>query len=1036
MTPPRPKPVPTRRAERAARAVPAWTAWLLPALLVAWLLTGGRPAWALDRTLHLQQFHHRAWTAADGVPMETWAMAQTPDGLLWMGGPNGLTAFDGVRFERFRPNPPELFPSAAVGRLVAMSNGDLWAGFFPRGLVRIRGGQVWRVPEDEAVAAARIRFIAEGSGGTVWAGSPTGLFRFDGTSWTRIGPEHGVPTRAIDGVVADGRGTVWVCDDERLLALPQGEARFRPVGDCAGAVSLQVIRGEMWFVHPQEMRKAPAVSQAPLTRDPLLATRRGSSTIADREGNLWTVYCPAGLCRRRLPWPLEGDRVPLTGEPERMAAPEGLSGDFGMMILEDAEGSLWVATKSGLDRFRRSPLVPAPMPRATSNYALSAEADGAVMVSAYSPVASSLWRMAGPAGEGQREAGPQGQITAMGRDRAGRLWMGGPSGLWRREGTRWTEVPRPPALGERWINGIVPSGDGVLVAFQRAGVQRWEDGRWTPLTLPGEAGPIEAAVAASADGTLWLGLQANQLWRWRDGEATRFGPEEGVDVGDVRHVHAGRTRLLIAGDFGVSLLRGDRFIPLVADGQETLAGVSGIVETANGDLWLNARKGAVHVRREALERFLADPRQPLALEVLDALDGYPGSATSFWPQPSVVEGRDGRLWFAGTTGVAWLDPLQPRRNTVAPVVRITGLRAGGAEYPVGAPLVLPRLTDMMELRFSAASLAVPERVRFRYRLEGVDARWREAGGRRETVYTSLSPGRYRFRVLALNNDGLAAREEAVQEIEIPAAFHQTLWFRALCVAAAAALAWGLHRLRLRQAARRAREQMRTRMAERERIARELHDTLLQGVQGLILRVEAHSAQLPMAHPVREAIDADLVMADEVLDESRRRVMALRGAGETGSSLPRELEDIAAQLARDYDGEFHLVTVGRERPLRPEVRDELRLILGEALLNAFRHAHADRITMSWRFGGWWLRVTLRDDGTGMLPALAAQGRPGHLGLASMRERAKGLGARLRITSAPGRGTAVALVMRASKAYGNEAAPASPADGDEQAGAARA
>jgi signal transduction histidine kinase len=165
-------------------------------------------------------------------------------------------------------------------------------------------------------------------------------------------------------------------------------------------------------------------------------------------------------------------------------------------------------------------------------------------------------------------------------------------------------------------------------------------------------------------------------------------------------------------------------------------------------------------------------------------------------------------------------------------------------------------------------------------------------------------------------------------------------------------------------------------------------------------------------------------------------MALRGAGETGSSLPRELEDIAAQLARDYDGEFHLVTVGRERPLRPEVRDELRLILGEALLNAFRHAHADRITMSWRFGGWWLRVTLRDDGTGMPPALAAQGRPGHLGLASMRERAKGLGARLRITSAPGRGTVVALVMRASKAYGNEAAPASPADGGEQAGAARA
>ncbi len=1006
-------PIPCLRALQGHAAIRWRRAFVL---LAVWLLGAGMPAWALDRGLALSQFHHRSWSAADGAPMETWTMAQTPDGLLWMGGPSGLTRFDGVRFERFRPGPPAAMPGGAVAKVVAMSNGDLWVAFFPRGLARIRGDAVWQVPTTGPQGASRILFLAEGAGGTVWAASATELFRFDGEHWERLGEAWGLPGRAIDGLVVDGRGTVWLCDDDRLLGLPQGATRFREGGDCNGVTSLQVIRGEGWRVYERDMRRMPALSQEPVTRDVLLATRRGSSTIADREGNLWTVFCPAGLCRRRLPWPLTGDRVPLTGEVEQMGAPQGLSGDFGMMILEDAEGSLWVATKTGLDRFRRAALVPAAMPRATSNYALAAESDGAVTVSAFSPVASTQWRLSGNASEAAKQPAPSAQITAMGRDGKGMLWMGGPDGLWRREGTRWEEVVRPPGVGERWINGIVPYGTGVLVAFRRSGLQTWENGRWQPLSLPGQPAPDEASMAAAGGGTFWFGLKENRVLRWDGRAVTAFGPADGIDVGDVLLVHAGRTQVLIAGDRSVALWHGGRFVTLDVDGEDLLAGVSGIAETANGDLWFNARKGAVHVRAEDLRRFLDDPRHPLRCTLLDAVDGYPGSATSFWPQPSVVEGADGRLWFAGTTGVSWLDPLQPRGNSVPPVVRITGVRVGVVEYAPGHAVELPRSADMMELRFSAASLAVPERVRFRYRLDGVDSRWRDAGSRRETVYNSLSPGSYRFRVVAINNDGVAAREEAVQDIVIPAAFHQTWWFRALCVAAAAVAVWALHRLRLRQAARQARETMRTRMAERERIARELHDTLLQGVQGLILRFESHLARLPASHPVRAAMDADLAMADEVLDDSRRRVMALRGAAERNGGLPRELEDIAAQLARDYDGEFHLELRGRERALRPEVRDELRLLFGEALLNAFRHAQAGRITMTWHFGRWRLRVALRDDGAGMPAELVANGRPGHLGLASMRERAAGLGATLKIASAIGKGTAVRLSMRASRAYG--------------------
>lgn len=988
---------------------------LAATVVLLWASLAGPPAaWALDADLRLSQFQHRAWTAADGAPTETWAMTQSTDGLIWMGGPGGLLRFDGLRFERFPTSKTTPFPAGAVLRVMAASNGDLWVSFFPRGLVRIRQGQVWQVPESEPVAAQRVRYLSEDADGRIWVGGESAFFRFDGEHWTRADEIPGFGGMPLGGLVIDGRGTVWVCARDRLVqALPRGATRFQTVGDCTDARSMPVTDGRVWIVDAKSARRMPEVSQAPLLPRLTWGARRSSPTWLDREGNLWSLYCPAGLCRRKLPISTS-DAIDLPEPPERMGVAEGLSGDFGMTMMEDVEGNLWVATKTGLDRFRRAALVPAELPRGTSNYALAAEPDGSVWAAASATGTYSKWRLSG-VGDAASLPAPNVQVTAVGRDAQGRLLMGGSSGLWRREGERWVELPRPVGAQGRWVLGIAAQGGSMLASFQKLGVQRFDDGVWQPLAVPGESGPVEAALAVAPDDAVWLGLKNNRVLRLKDGAVRRFGPEEGVDVGDPFLVYAGRTRVLVAGGLGVDVLHGDRFVPLMSESADALMGVSGIVETANGDLWLNGRKGAVQVSKADLDAFLADPRKPLRHALIDALDGYPVSATSFWPQPSVVEATDGRLWFAGITGVAWLDPSRLTRNPVAPVARVTGVRADGVEYPPGAPLRLPIKTSMLELRFSAASLSIPERVRFRFKLEGQDRGWRDRTSRRETLYTNLAPGRYVFHLQAFNNDGVPAAGETLQVIEIPAAFYQTLWFRALCVLAAMALIWALHRLRMRQAARAAREKLRTRLAERERIARELHDTLLQGVQGLILRFEANATRLPIDHPARAAMEQDLALADEVLDESRRRVMALRSTPAAAGSLARELEDVIAQLARDYDGECRVEIEGRERPLRAEVREELRLIFGEALLNAFRHADATRMTLCLRYGWRGLRVTLSDDGRGIAPKLLADGRPGHLGLVAMRERAKAIGARLSVASRVGKGTTVALRLRASKAY---------------------
>jgi signal transduction histidine kinase len=501
-----------------------------------------------------------------------------------------------------------------------------------------------------------------------------------------------------------------------------------------------------------------------------------------------------------------------------------------------------------------------------------------------------------------------------------------------------------------------------------------------------------------------------------------YAAPQGLQVGNVLSILAQEGEVWIGGELGLARIEGARAVPMHSDAGAPFRGVSGIVRARNGDLWLNGVNGIVRIDADEIEALARDPRHPLHCETFNYLDGLPGTAVQLRPQPSAIETTDGLIWFSMTAGLVSIDPALLVRNSLPPPVTIWSVSSGSERYPnLGGPIRLPVNTTDLQVEYSAGSLTVPERVRFRYKLDGLDRHWQEAGARREAQYTNLGPGHYTFRVIAANNDGVWNEAGASVAFTIAPAFYQTWYFYGLCALAFIALLAMFYRMRVRQVAAQVRARLEARLSERERIARELHDTLLQGIQGLIWRFQAATDRIPQGEPARKLMEQSLDRADRLLGESRDRVKDLRP---TASESPDLSDALAAEGASLRSGLSLAVSVqGLARDLHPIAREEILLIGREALGNAFLHANAQTIEVELTYGDAALQLRVRDDGRGIdAGVLDAGGRPGHFGLVGMRERANKLGANLDIWSKPGAGTEVDLRVPARVAYDDTRKPA--------------
>ncbi|MFD1952150.1 two-component regulator propeller domain-containing protein [Sphingomonas arantia] len=969
----------------------------------------------------LQQLRHTAWTSRDGAPPEIWALAQSNDGYLWLGTGSGLYRFDGARFEKFRPFGGERLPSLNVNSLLATRSGDLWIGFASGAVARLRSGHLTIF--DLGLPPVPVLELAEDRAGGIWAAlgedDRGGVARFHRGRWESVGDAYGVVAGAATSVLGARDGSVWIAAGGELEVLRPGARRFsRVAASAAGRPKLkQSPDGAIWLTtgaRPGLQRIAAWPAQAAPTWivPPGTANPRAESILFDRHGSLWGTYGSGGVFRLSSVG-LVGRTLPADGAKERFGVERGLTSNLANPILEDREGNVWVGTNLGLDQFREtSAVVATGLPTDSRNGFRIAPGPAGTM---YVTSNDALFQASADRVARKLVQLPR-RTLVLHTDARSRTWIGTDRTLGILSGTRVRDVPLPWA-GPRPFALIEDAAGRICVSSAEGAFCRMPYG-WKAEPRLASRSILPMQMLRDALGRIWI-AEAHRI-EMIDGPARRvFSARDDPALGTVV-VIAGRGRHVYAGgDFGLARFDGRRFVTLKADVHPFLSRTAGIVETAEGDLWLNTVAGVVRIDRADVDDAFAHTARRLKARVFDRNDGMPGVAQQdSWSQ-TAIEASDGRLWFITRLGVAWIDPKRLSFNALPPPVVVQSLVSGGRSYAADTPITLPKGASNLQIEYTATSLSVPSRVRFRYQLEGVDDGWVDAGPRREAFYTGLGPGRYKFQLMAANDDGVWSRRPATLAFEIPPTFFQSWPFRVLCGFGLLGLVWLGYALRLRAVARRIRAQMAERMGERERIARELHDTLLQSVQTLTLHVQVAAEDLPQGAPERSKLEHALTRADRAIAEGRDRVRDLRARYDP-DGIAAILAEIADTQGFDPASSVRIQTIGDPRRLAPIALDEIVHIAAEAIANVRLHARATELLIELRFARPF-SIRFADNGIGIAPAiLDSGGRDGHYGLQGMRERARKLRGTLTVCSAVGGGTEVMLTIPAYVAYDDRGA----------------
>ena len=992
--------------------------------IAAWLWCNC--AAALNPDLTIKQLVHTAWGPREGAPLGgIQALAQTNDGFLWLRSFSGLYRFDGIAFEHVElPHDAKLASTDVLG-VFAPRTGGLWVSVFTGGVAFLRDGRWTVYGAQDGLPPSGVTEFAERPDGTLWVASSVGFGRFDGVRWRTIGADMGLPAGIVPVFVfVDGQGTVWLGASSQMFTLRAGERQFKrfaysgPI--LAASRLVESSEGTIWYdtddtlvkIHQNPTPQAPG---SPLAHAPAF----------DHDGMLWDIG--RGVLRVNPQRLRDGVVIAFKDVPDRYSLTDGLTWGAPYSSLVDHEGNVWVGTGLGLDRFA-NPTLEAPLRDERNRNAL-----GSVSQIGLAPAdgAGGLWvtdtygavqryqegRLATPA---LKE-----RIACLLRTDDGTVWLGGRNILWRERQGRFESLAPPGPDGDIQALAVDKSG-GLWASIVRSGVFHLKDSVWTPYG--GIAAlPRQWAITIVRDrrDRLWFSYLDGTAAVLDGNQVRMYGTAEGLQIGFVTANYFGRIDQWLGGELGLARFDGERFHGVRTVPELSLARITGIVETAAGDLWLNGQSGIVHLPAAELQRSRLDPSYRVNGETFGAFDGVVGTGWIRRPLPTAIEAGDGKLWFATSSAFFGVDPNRVVRNRIPPPVVIRALTVGDHRIDPRPGVTLPIRTTTVRFDYAGLSLTEAQKVRFRYRLDGIDTDWRAVTPARQALYSNLRPGDYRFRVIAANNDGVWNDRGAALAFTIPPAFVQTGWFIALCVAGGALAVWALVRLRVRQATvsvhRRLQQRMEDRLNERTRIARELHDSLLQGFQGLMFRLQAVRQLLPeRPGDAEQFLDSAMQVGDQAIGEGRDAVQNLRSASFDDRDLATSLGALGTELGAGIEPrsrpQYRAVVEGRPRELTAVVRDEAYRIAREAVRNAYQHAKAGRVEIEITFSDDDLTLRVRDDGVGVEPQILAQGqRPGHWGLPGMRERTESLGGRLYVWSERNTGTELELRIPARVAY---------------------
>jgi signal transduction histidine kinase/streptogramin lyase len=1007
------------------------TGWLLAAILA--LMGGARGSAVWAAAPELTKFHHTMWTSEDGLGA-VFDIQQAADGYLWVTTSTGVFRFDGVRLQSVEEATNGAAHNNEILAVFLSGSGGVWLKTRAAGLLFWKDGELTTFTDRRCTPVLQMEGIAEDRDGSLWLQASGGLFHMHGPVCEQIGSEHGYPGGFPAAILVDREGYVWVRTlGGEVLFLAPGESKFQRMEYDAGATSAAFVLatathntflheapdGSIWLSDDHGLRRITDKGSAHTQPAPPAHEKKENIQFGDfhfaADGSMWAVS-EKGL--RRFDHVDQWTTMQATESSpgESFTTRQGLSSDAVWKVFIDREGTIWVGTNSGLDRLRHTALSTLALPTAQEHdFSILAGDDGSIWTGNRSLPLTHV------AADGRITSLPKtiGTICIR-RDRDGNMWSAGGADarLYRSSGSGWSPVPYPEKELGPVISLAVDQNHDLWISTATGGAYYFAKGTWNRQNeILGKKPGILGTMTGDEAGNVWFGF-SNYLVEWDGKGYQRFSFPNGVRGVSESTMSARGDRVWLGGSGGVELFTRGHFYVMRWKNQNLPGRVSGVLETQTGDLWMNGSSGVTHVIAGELAHWLRDPDYAVSAERLDALDGLPGLSAERIPEPSLAESPDGRLYFATTRGIAWLDPatVHRNRNRLPPPVIISSVISNGKTYPGSSDITLPAHADRLEINYTALSLAIPERVMFRYKLEGVDSDWQEAGTRRQAFYTHLPPGNYRFRVIACNNDGVWNEVGATLGVVMKPAFYQTWWFSALVVFGATALLWWMVRLRITSIARQLQGRLAERMAERERIARELHDTLLQSLFGLTLRFHTAANKLPLGDPAREALDDALQQSDKVMQEGRERVMNLRVRHTESASLADALADIGNQLRAIHPANFQISVKGQPRPLEAIVQEEMLLIGREALTNAFSHSGAQNIVAELSYQTAALHLCVSDDGRGIDEGVLQAGhRSGHWGLPGMRERASKMRGELRVGRTKDGGTQIDLQVPAGIVY---------------------
>jgi signal transduction histidine kinase/ligand-binding sensor domain-containing protein len=1019
-------------------------------------------AFALNTALDVSQYVHTAWKLRDGFTKGTIrAIAQTHDGYLWLGTEFGLLRFDGVRTTPWQPPADQGLPSNFVLALLTARDGTLWIGT-DQGLASWKGG---RVAGYQALAKSWIAKIFEARDGSIWITrfvNEFSLCAIRNGVVTCYGADGGAGHGAM-GLYEDRAGRLWVGTRTGLWQWQPNQPTFYPLTPIEdngiqgfaetedGSLLISRTGGITRFVDGDATSAHPFASS--------MQSVQGRTMLRDRHGGLWIGTSTHGLVHVH------------EGITDLFSRADGLSGDGVIQVFEDREGTIWVATDEGLDRFRESTVVSYSEQQGLSMSRVSsvlASTDGSIWVGTFdgltkwTSVGATVYRERGtrrvvvraPSSRTIREitiAGTSPGLQSLFQDSRGRIWLSTNSGVGYLENDRFVAVDGLPGGVTRAI--VEDRNETLWVANQTDGLfrltrgaLRFEPVSWTALK---RQNPVTAMAVDPSGHGLWFGFFQGGVSHVVDGQLrASYAAAHGLAEGRIGGLYFDRLGALWAvTDKGVTRLKDGRLTTLTSRNGLPCDGAGWVIEDDARALWLGMSCGLVRIDQTMIDAWSAavdnaDPMAAaarLATTVFDHADGVRTYARASHYTAPVSRAPDGKLWFVSQNGLSVVDPRHLSGNAAPAPVHIESVIADRATYAqptqAGARLHLPPRTRDLQIDYTALSLVAPEKVRFRYKLEGHDADWQDAGTRRQAFYNDLRPGHYRFRVTATNNSEVWNEAGAFLDFSVSPAYYQTTWFRVLIAGAVLMLLTAMVQLRARHMLRQHNMRFDERIAERTRIARDLHDTLLQSFQGVLLKFKATTFLLPdRPEAARESLDRIIEQASQAIAEGRDAVQGLRSSVSARSDLGRALTTVGEGLRADHAGadapNFRAYVEGKPRDLTGLVADEVYRIAVEALRNAFRHAHASSIEFELQYGDRELRLRVRDDGCGIERKVLDTGRAGHYGLRGMHERASVVRGKLAVWSKLESGTEVQLTVPASIAYApSTSAPSATASGHQ-------